>query len=168
MTAFISAWELAMAAVVRVRVDSSVLDQLLRGSAEVRWEIQSLQDQGITVETLDPRAVGTADDLAALRQVLCDEAEIEVRPVGATTSPTAETAFWSVADSLADRHRLADLLGGHLYEPPILIHSTTGELTGRTALTLATRIGAVSPERDVTLSNGNARLVGLQEIQVAR
>lgn len=166
MRAFTSAWELAMAAVSRVRVDSSVLDQLLRGCAEVRWEIQSLQDQNITVETLDPRAGGTADDLAALRQVLCDEAEIVIRPVGA--SSTAETAFWSVAESPADRRRLVKLMGGHLYEPQILIQSTPGHLTGRRALTLAAKIGAISPQREVPLSNGSARLVGLQEIQPAR
>ena len=167
MRAFTSAWDLVMATVTNVRVDSSVLDQLLRGSAEVRWEIQSLQDQNIAVETLDPRAVGTADDLAALRQVLCEEAEIVVRPVG-TSSLARETALWSVAGSLADRRRLAELLGGQLYEPQILIRSTAGDLTGRRALALAAKIGAISAQRDVPLSNGSSRLLGLQEVGTTR
>lgn len=158
---------MAVAGVTQLRVDSSVLDQLLRGCAEVRWEIQAVQDQDIAVETLDPQAAGSDPDLAVLRQILCDEAEVVIRPVGESFL-TAPAAFWSVAGSLPDRRRLAQLIGASLYEPQILIHSTTGDLTGRKALTLAVKIGAVSPQRSVPLLDGTARLVGLQEVGVAR
>lgn len=162
MKTFTSAWELARDNVGLVRVDSSVLDQLLRGCPEIRWEIQSLQDHDIAVEALDPRASGEADDLAALRYVLCDEAQVVVRPVG-ELSAAAPAALWSVAGSPTDRQRLAQLVNAHLYEPQILIHPISGDLTARRALKLAARIGAISPLRKVPLADGSARLVGLHE-----
>lgn len=164
MKVFQSAWEVATAGLTLVRVDASVLDQLLRGCVEVRWEIQSLQDQDITVETIDPAVVTPeAEDLASLRQLLCDEADITVRPVDAASIPPAPAVFWSVAGSPVERCRLAELMGGHAYEPKILIHAQGGALTARRALALAAAIGAVSPQRDVQLTDASARLVGLQE-----
>lgn len=157
-----SAWEVAVAGVGRVRVDTSVLDQLLRGCAEVRWEIQSLQDQNVTVETLDPQAMSTDSDLRALRRALCDESEIEIQPVGEHSKPHA--ALWSILGSAPDRKALAELLGCDLYQPQILIHSATGDLTGQRALALASKIGAIGHERPVRLDDARAILVGLHQV----
>lgn len=165
MKVFESAWEVATAGLTVVRVDASVLDQLLRGCVEIRWEIQSLQDQDITVETIDPAVITPdAEDLAFLRQLLCDEAHITVRPVDVVSISPAPAVFWTVAGSPVERRRLAELMGGHAYEPQILIHAKGGTLTGSRALALAAAIGAISPQRDVQLTDASARLVGLQEM----
>lgn len=146
-------WEAVQAGVAAIHIDDSVIDQLLRGSAEVYEELLALLDQNIKLQRFHPADDGSDTD--QLRRAV--EVEMEMRP----SNLPGPQLLWSIRSSLHSRAQTAETLGLGLYEPTIILKPTGASMTGAAALRAAIRVGAVSRGSRLHLVEPEKTLSGL-------